>query len=187
MPTSDISHRLRAQLSGAVLHRAAGVETSELLNVVGKNVASAEIAVVQQTGDTVVVCIQLQDAHGNDVSRVSAVTVLLFDAADGSSFNTDDYKITSHENGSVAEAVPGKMLVCMCNATGAIDIGLATNKTATSYLGVVLPGGKLAISGRVSHTAPKSKKKSTQFSSGEPASLAKKKTRSSTGLLAKNK
>jgi hypothetical protein len=187
MPTSDISHRLRAQLSGAVLHRAAGVETSELLNVVGKNAANAAISVVQQAGETVVACIQLQDAHGNDVSRVSAVTVLLFDTADGTTFNTDDYKITSDKHGSVAEVVPGKMLVCMCNATGAIDIALASNKTATSYLGVVLPGGKLAISDPVSHTAPKSKKKSTQFSSGEPASLAKKKTRSSTGLLANDK
>jgi hypothetical protein len=124
-----------------------------MLNVVGTNVADASFTIGTEAADAIVVSIQLLDAQGNDLAKAAAVTVLLFDDAAGAAFNTDNYTIAAGTDGDLAEVVADKVLMCVSETDGDIDISLTIAGAATSYVAVVLPGGKLAVSAAVTHAA----------------------------------
>lgn len=101
--------------------------------------------------NNITVSIQLSNEHGEALDSVQAVTVYLFANAAGTAFNTNNYTISAGSDGAVAEVVADKILACTCEADGDLDIVLQIAGAATCYLGVLLPGGKLAISDAITH------------------------------------
>lgn len=151
---TDLTKSLRMQLPGAVPNHAAGNEVARQLNVIGKNVGHATLSVgAESGGNAIVVSVQLYDAQGNELTRACAVDVLLLADAAGAAFNTNNYTIAAGTDGAVVEVVADKVLKCISEADGDLDISLTIAGGATCYVAVVLPGGKLAVSSAVTHAA----------------------------------
>lgn len=104
-------------------------------------------------GNAIVVSIQAKDSAGQDISSRHALDVLILADSSGNAFNTNDYTIAAGTDGAVSEAVADKVLKCITEADGDLDISLTITGAATCYLAVVLPGGGLAISGAITHAA----------------------------------
>lgn len=104
--------------------------------------------------DTGTVAIQLVDHNGVDLAEAAVVTAYLADTADGLTPASAD------PDGGVAIGTDGALMVgsvpvmwLISEADGDIDLVLTESGTATWYLVIVLPNGKLAVSGAIVMTA----------------------------------
>jgi len=143
----------RNHLRAAMADPGASNEVKNVLEVVEGGVAGATFTIGTESANAIIVSIQLTDDNGDDIAAASAVTILLFDDAAGAAFNTDDFTIAAGTDGAVAEAVADKVIHAVSESDGDIDLSLTIAGAATTYVAVVLPGGKMAISAVVTHAA----------------------------------
>tara|TARA_R110000803_G_scaffold205530_4_gene272280 strand:+ start:4034 stop:4639 length:606 start_codon:yes stop_codon:yes gene_type:complete len=101
------------------------------------------------------VAMQLTDETGADCAEVCAVDIILFaDAAGISVSATTLDSIAIGVDGLLLQIVANQMYRCTSEADGDIDIDFTdATSTDTLYVGVILPSGKIAISGAVTFTA----------------------------------
>ena len=128
-------------------------EMKEVLEVIEGGLAGATFSIGAESAYAIVVAIQLTDDAGADLAAATAVTILLFDDAAGAAFNTDNFTVAAGTDGAVAEAVADKVIHAVSESDGDIDLSLTIAGAATTYVAVVLPGGKMAISAVVTHAA----------------------------------
>lgn len=115
-------------------------------------VGAATFSIGSEAAEAIVVSIQLKDFLGRDLTARTAVKVYLLDDANGDAFNTDNYTtVAAGTDGALVEAVADKVLECICEADGDLDVSLTITGAATTYVAVVLSDGTLAISGAVTH------------------------------------
>lgn len=115
-------------------------------------VFDATITVGSESSSAIVVSIACLDSVGQAIGSRHAVDVLLLADSSGNAFNTNDYTVAAGTNGAVSEAVADKVLKCITEADGTLDISLTITGNKTCYVAVVLPGGGLKISGAVTHS-----------------------------------
>lgn len=148
-----VSQALKTRLPAALAHRSAGKEAQQIFDVISGNVAGATFTIGAEAGGTdITVNIQLTDEAGNAVAAQKGVLIGVFDDAAGAAFNTDNYtSILAGTDGAVAELVADQLYFCVSETDGDIDLVLKITGAATSYLGVIVPGGKIVFSGEITH------------------------------------
>lgn len=115
-------------------------------------VMDASFTIAAEDESEIVVSIQLLDSHGDEISGRHVVDVLLLADANGDAFNANDYTIAAGSDGALVQVVADKVLKCITEADGDLDISLTIAGDKTCYVAVVLPGGGLKISGAVTHS-----------------------------------
>mgnify|MGYP006908206849 CR=1 FL=1 len=160
-----ISSQTRDCLTTALANPTAGNDVKTHLNQVTTNqtnitalqtaqgVGGATFSIGSESSDAIVVGIQLNDPDGDAMTVASAVTILLLADAAGAAFNTDDYTIAAGTDGAIEQLVADKILYAISETDGDIDLSLTISGSATCYVAVVLPNGKLVVSDAVTHAA----------------------------------
>jgi len=125
--------------------------TAAELNLNDNQVASATFTVGTETGgNTINVAIQLKDAAGTDMAIRSALPWYLSSDANGDA-------IATATSGGIAIGTDGLLLewtnnlsgLVISESDGDIDVNLVEASTGTWYLVLVLPNGKLSVSGAI--------------------------------------
>lgn len=105
--------------------------------------------------NTILVSMQLTDAAGAALAVSAAVHAYISDDADGSSLvataPSGGWAITT--DGLLIPIVTNKAAILISEADGDIAVTLTETGTKTVYIVVILPSGKLAISGAVTFAA----------------------------------
>ena len=138
-------------LESALANPQAAREVRNVLNVLNSGLADAEFTVGAEAANVINVAIQLKDPQGGDLAQRTAVIILLLADANGDALNTIDLDtIAIGTDGVVAELLADKVLLAVSEADGDIDINLTeATATGTLYMAVVLPDGRMAISGAI--------------------------------------
>ena len=115
--------------------------------------AGASFSIGTESSDIIVVGIQLNDGAGVALANRAAVTVYLSDDANG------DAIASATPSGTVGAGTDGlvmpsggdskKLFTCVSEADGDIDLSIEDTAGSTYYVAVVLPNGKLSVSGAV--------------------------------------
>lgn len=102
-------------------------------------------------GDTINVALQLQDAAGGDLAVRGSVLAYLTDDANGDAIvaAAPDGGVTIGTDGLAVPLVAGKAFQLVSEADGDIDLNLVEAGAKTCRLVVVLPNGKLVVSGAI--------------------------------------
>ena len=141
----DVFYRARdvAKRVGQMLFRRSG-GVDNVTFVIG-----AEAANVINVG------LQCVDENGDDCAVRTGLMITLFADADGDSINAQDYTtIAVGTDGWLTELIADKHIIAGTEADGDLDIDITLSSgAATSFLGVLLPGGKWIISGAITHAA----------------------------------
>lgn len=108
------------------------------------------------TANTVIVTIQLVDEAGDDLTVPTSVRILLFKDAAGADFNTTgdtDYtSVLIATDGTLAELTEDMAYQAVSEDDGDIDIKFLITGAGSSFLAVMLPNGKMAVSDEIVHT-----------------------------------
>ena len=123
----------------------------------------ATIAVGDEVTNVINVAIQLLGANGKDMTQRGSVLAYLSDDAYG------DSVVATEHSGAVAIGTDGLLIPVLTGvaasekaktifqltseADGDIDINITEAGTKTAYLVLVLPSGKLVVSGAITHAA----------------------------------
>lgn len=124
-----------------------------MFNNVGNGIHSVSFTVGAEATNAIVVSLQCKDAYGVNVTGPQVIDVILFTSAAMTALNANDYTIAAGSNGKIIEVSADKTIRCLTNSTGAVDISLTITGAATCFVGAILPGGKLTVSGTVTHAA----------------------------------
>jgi len=122
------------------------------LNFLNGSLQAASFTIGSQAGDVINVGIQLEDGDGNDLAAIGAVLAYLSDdsAGDGVTATAPDGGVAIGTDGSVIAAITaGKVFLLQSESDGDIDLDITESSTGTWYLAVILPNGKLAVSGAI--------------------------------------
>lgn len=130
-----------------------GKRVGKLIEGFLDSIMGASFSIGAESTNAIVVSIQLKNEHGDDLSSVQGVWVGVFSNASGTAFNAGDYTIAAGTDGALIQVVADKLLFCTCEADGDLDISLTIDGASTCYLGVILPSGKIVMSGAVTHAA----------------------------------
>lgn len=104
-------------------------------------------------GNEIIISIQLKDFAGNDMKVPSCVFAYMSNDSDGADIieTTYDGTISSGTDGEyIVGATDGVDMHLISESDGDIDLSITEDtSTQTSYLVVVLPNGKLSVSGAI--------------------------------------
>jgi len=149
----SLAESSRLALECALANPTAYQEIKETLEVIHGGVASASFTVNTEAANAITVNVQLKDSNGANLAQVAAVTILVLADAAGAAFNSTNYTtIAAGTDGALVETVADKVLMGISESDGDLDVVLTVTGAATSYLAVVLPGGKLSVSGAITHS-----------------------------------
>jgi len=96
------------------------------------------------------VAIQLKDSGGRDLAARGAVDAYLTTDANGDNLvGTALDTVAIGTDGVLLPLIAGKAFLLISEADGDIDINITEDATGTWYLVVVLPSGKLKVSGAI--------------------------------------
>lgn len=120
-------------------------------NVIG----AAEITVGAETGDSIVVGVQLQNANKVNLAQVGHVRCYISDDADGSSLagTAPDTVAISADGVILLEDVSNKVFTVISNDTGYFDIAIGENGADTWYLVLMMPDGSVVVSEAITFAA----------------------------------
>jgi len=139
--------------SGATLEIAgtAIAATAAELNVLDAAVAAAVFTVGSEAGNVINVAVQLNDANGVAMAVRSALPFYMSDDANGDSLAAAaaDGGIAIGTDGVLIEWTANLAGLAISEADGDIDIDITESGADTWYLVLVLPNGKLAVSGAI--------------------------------------
>lgn len=104
-----------------------------------------------QAGDVINVALQLNDANGVALAVRGALYAYLSDDANGDSIaaTAPDGGVAIGADGLAIPLVADKAFLLVSEADGDIDLDIEESGADTWYLVVVLPNGKLAVSGAI--------------------------------------
>ncbi|MCB1713888.1 MAG: hypothetical protein KDK05_02020 [Candidatus Competibacteraceae bacterium] len=140
-----------AKVGGLVVNGTTMTATGAELNMLDGQCAAAVFTVGTETGgNTINVAIQLNDAAGAAMTTRTALPFYVSSDANGDA-------IASATSGGIAIGADGLLIEWTANlaglviseADGDIDIDFVEASTGTWYLVLVLPTGKLAVSGAI--------------------------------------
>jgi hypothetical protein len=122
---------------------------------VANGVASVTFTIgTEDGGDGIVVACQALDLLGDPIEEVCELRLMLFDDAAGAAINTDNYTITTGTDGIVTEIVADKILSCITEADGDVDIDLTIAGAASVFLLAFGPAGQIiGTSAVITHAA----------------------------------
>jgi hypothetical protein len=125
--------------------------TAAELNILDNQCASATFTVgAESGGNTINVAIQLKDAAGTDMAiRTTLLWYLSSDANGDAIAVATSSGIAIGTDGLLIESVNNLSGMVTSEADGDIDVNLVEASTGTWYLVLVLPTGKLAVSGAI--------------------------------------
>lgn len=116
--------------------------------------ASVAFTVGTEATTTINVTMIVKDANGNAITYPVALQMYLSDNANGL-----DIINTAHSsgmaigtNGVLIETIADKVGILLTTAAGLADITFTEAADKTAYLVVILPDGRLQISGAITHT-----------------------------------
>ena len=134
-----------------------------MTNLLAYQPIDAEITVGTEAADVINVAIQLLGANGKDMTQRGSVLAYLSDDAYGNSV------VATEHSGAVVIGTDGLLIPVLTGASatekaktifqltseadGDIDINITETGTKTAYLVLVLPSGKLVVSGAITHAA----------------------------------
>jgi hypothetical protein len=145
-----------ATLSTAELNILTGVtSTAAELNLLDDQLATASIAVGADAGTTAALTIQLKKASGADMAARSNIKAYLSDDANGDSIvaTAPSGGIAIGTDGLLIPIVANKAFMLTSESDGDIDLVVTEAGTKTLYLVLVMPNGKLVVSGAIAFTA----------------------------------
>lgn len=141
-------------LQNAIHHSALARRLAGLVMAYQEQVADVTFTVgTESGGNAIVVNCQFKDELGSPITRRSGVRLLLLADANGDAFNANDYTIAAGTAGAVAEVAADKILECLTEADGTLDVSLTITGGKSCYLAWVGPGGKLVVSSVITHAA----------------------------------
>lgn len=117
---------------------------------------TATITVGEEDTDVINVAVQLKDANGTAVAATQVVQAFLSDDSAGADIATTapDGGTAAGTNGFIlVEDVAEKLFTIETKSDGSFDIDITESGTATWYLVVVLPNGKVSVSGAITFAA----------------------------------
>jgi hypothetical protein len=125
--------------------------TAAELNILDNQCASATFTVgAESGGNTINVAIQLKDAAGTDMAiRTTLLWYLSSDANGDAVAAATSSGIAIGTDGLLIEWTANVAGMVTSEADGDIDVNLVEASTGTWYLVLVLPTGKLAVSGAI--------------------------------------
>lgn len=112
---------------------------------------SVAFTVGAEAGNSINVGLQIKDAGGADAAERVALPAYLSDDANGDSVaaTAPDGNVAVGTDGLLIPLVADKAFLLVSEADGDIDLDIGETGAATWYLVVVLPNGKLAVSGAI--------------------------------------
>lgn len=149
--TSGASTAIDVALVGGLSALPDGVtSTPAELNLNDGQVADADFTIGADAGTTIAVAIQLLDAAGDDMATRACIPWYLSSDANGDA-------IASATSGGIAIGTDGLLIEWTANvagmvtseADGDIDVVLTEAGAGTWYLVLVMPNGKLVVSGAI--------------------------------------
>lgn len=151
--TSGATAAIDVALIGAV----AGADIAGLTASVGEinlndnQVASATFVVgAESVGNVIDVAVQLKDAAGVDMAIRTGLPWYLSSDANGDALATaPNGGIAIGTDGLLIETLDNQAGMVISEADGDIDVAITDTGTPTMYLVLVLPNGKLAVSGAI--------------------------------------
>lgn len=119
----------------------------------------AALSVSTEISDKITVTVNLKDENGDAITAITKVDVFLFEDALGVAITAATYTtvgLYTSAGGVLVEVVASKAYQVIPNIVdggGSFGFELTLNDPAadTSYLGVLLPNGKMVISGAITH------------------------------------
>lgn len=101
-------------------------------------------------GNTINVAMKFLDATGVPCWQKASVEAFLSDSATVLALTaTTPTSVAIGTNGSILAEVAGKMFNLISNAAGLCDINIVKNTPTTYFLVVILPTGKIVVSGPI--------------------------------------
>jgi hypothetical protein len=129
--------------------------TVDEINQLDGNPVDAEMAVPAEQANVVTVSIQLEDGTDADLAARGAVFAYLSDDSHGDSIvataPSGGWAIGT--DGLLIPMVAGKAAWLVSESDGDIDVAITEAGTKTCYLVIVLPNGKLVVSGAITFAA----------------------------------
>lgn len=115
--------------------------------------ADASITVGAEAGDARAITIQLKDAAGNDRAEVDVVMAIVFLNAAKTAFVTTGGStgIAIGTDGALQALVAKKVFLLTSEADGDIDLTWTDTGTEVAFLGLVLPTGRVVMSGALTN------------------------------------
>jgi len=115
----------------------------------------ATITVGSEAADVINVAVQLLDADDNEIAARGSVPFYLADDATGDTVTgtAPDGGIAIGTDGAMIEWTANAAGLLVSEADGDIDIDMTESGTATWYLILVMPNGKLVASGAITFAA----------------------------------
>lgn len=113
----------------------------------------ATITVGAETGGTTIkVTIQLTDALGDDMAKVSCLTAYLSDNSDGSTVGSAHSTSPAiNADGLLQALITDLVFLLTSESDGDIDIDFVDSGAQTIYLCLIMPDGSLVISDAIAH------------------------------------
>lgn len=147
---TTITQGFRSELETALANPAMAKELQRKLGI-----GEASFTIGTESANAITVNVQCNDFRGDALTARTAVKVFVLADANGDALNATNYTtIAAGTDGVVAETVADKVLECITEADGDLDIVLTLSSgAATSYLGVVCGDGSLSVSGAITHAA----------------------------------
>lgn len=129
--------------------------TAAELNTLDGAPMAAGFVVGAEAGNVINVAVQLKDANGADLAARGSVLAYLSDDANGDSVaaTAPSGTVVIGTDGLAIPLVAKKTFLLTSEADGDIDINITEAGAATWYLVIVLPNGKLAVSGAITFAA----------------------------------
>lgn len=114
---------------------------------------TASITVGAEIGNQRALTIQFQDGAGNDLNYRITVPVLVLADANGDAFvgTGGSTGIAIGTDGALIALVAKKVFLAISEADGDLDMTWTDTGTEAAYLGLVMPDGRLAISGALTN------------------------------------
>ncbi len=109
----------------------------------------ADITVADESGNAVIVTIQLKDFEGNNLTVASAIGAFSASSTGTYTVNTMDTDFTA-TTGSIIITLSKGAYILVSDASGAIVITCGDTGTNSMYFALVMPNGKRVLSDEIS-------------------------------------
>jgi len=119
----------------------------------GSNAVSAAFTVATETGNTITVSVQLNDAAGTACAKSQGLYGYIASDTGGMALDTaPSGGVAAGTDGMIIETLADQGFWCVSEADGDIDIVLTETGTGATYLALILPNGDITVSGAITFT-----------------------------------
>lgn len=120
-------------------------------HVITDEAFDAVFTIGAEAANIIIVTVQLKDADGRNMDKVSSVKAFLASTANGDALAVVDAGLSVADGGGGWLSVLGDDQVFLVGTTaaGVAVIDITDTNVITHYLGVVMPNGKVVMSGAI--------------------------------------